>query len=70
MSDAMKKEVKLITAMKREAFESMVEDKLKEGFIFFPESFKVSIVRNGEFGGFAILMFRNPESLMKTLKKK
>lgn len=57
------KEIKIVSALRKDVFENDVNEKLKEGFIFFPESFKVAVTRNGEFGEFAIVMFRNSEAV-------
>lgn len=57
------KEIKIISALRKDAFENEVNERLKEGFIFFPESFKVAVTRNGDFGEFAIMLMRKKYEL-------
>ena len=51
-------EIKVVMAESKKAFEEQVEILMEQGFVFFPESFKVDINYNEGVRNFVIMMFR------------
>jgi hypothetical protein len=51
-------EIRVVIGENKKAFEEQVEILLEQGFVFFPESFKVNINHKEGIRNFAIMMFR------------
>lgn len=65
-----KREVKILVANTPEALESKIEEKMKEGFVFYPDSYRVGVKNTGEIMEFSILMFRSQEAVQAMIKRK
>lgn len=51
-------EIRVVMGENKKAFEEQIEILMEQGFVFFPESFKVDINYKEGVRNFAILMFR------------